>query len=204
MMLSLGIPPQGTSIGQGFSERTPYTAPVSCPFTVPPPSEGGCGVASPIPTPCCRCRWAASDPVARSTPHSGKFSHPFSAPTDNWTITQFGAHICWHDTRFLIFCNGQTIIELFLYKSESNLKVFNSSSKSFSLININATSIIFPMYCWCTTVKCQGLHSSPDSLSFIGSLLHAYDLSISGVRGYSCLNLYFPEDSNPKQSIQNT
>ena len=38
----------------------------------PPNHRGGGGVASPRPTLCCRCRWAASEPAARLTPHSGQ------------------------------------------------------------------------------------------------------------------------------------
>ena len=35
--LSLGIPPQGPSIGKWYPERTPYTVLVSCPYPDPPP-----------------------------------------------------------------------------------------------------------------------------------------------------------------------
>ena len=39
--MSLSIPPQGSSIVQGWSERTPYTTLVSHPYHDPPPlSEG--------------------------------------------------------------------------------------------------------------------------------------------------------------------
>ena len=37
-------------------------------------------------------------------------------------------------------------------------------------------------------------HVSLDGLIFIDSLVHVYNLSICGVRGYIWLNLYFPED----------
>ena len=35
--LSIGIPPQGTSLGQGYPKMTPYTVLVSRPYTDPPP-----------------------------------------------------------------------------------------------------------------------------------------------------------------------
>ena len=40
-ILSIGIPPQGTSIGQGSSERTPYTVLVSRPYLDPGGWWGG-------------------------------------------------------------------------------------------------------------------------------------------------------------------
>ena len=44
---SLGIPPQGTSTGQGWSERTPYTDIVAHPYlyflSPPPPLRGWWG-----------------------------------------------------------------------------------------------------------------------------------------------------------------
>ena len=40
----------------------------------PPPHQGGGGVALPHPTPCCRWRWATSDPAARLTPHTRKYT----------------------------------------------------------------------------------------------------------------------------------
>ena len=49
--LSLIIPPQGTSIGQGWLERTPYIALVSRPyldFLPPPPFLGGRAVGWPL------------------------------------------------------------------------------------------------------------------------------------------------------------
>ena len=71
--LSLSTPTQGTSIGKGWPERIPYTALVSHPYLDPPPPlGGGGGVASPCPTMCFCCRWAANDPSTRSTLHSGK------------------------------------------------------------------------------------------------------------------------------------
>ena len=41
--LSLGIPPQGTSIGQGWSERTPDNVLVYPPYLDPPPPPPGGG-----------------------------------------------------------------------------------------------------------------------------------------------------------------
>ena len=45
-MLSLNIPPQGTSIGQGWLESTPYTSYVSRTYLdfLPPPFRGWWGV----------------------------------------------------------------------------------------------------------------------------------------------------------------
>ena len=42
-MLSLGIPPQGTSIGKGYPKMTPYTVMVSRPYpgVTPSPPLGG-------------------------------------------------------------------------------------------------------------------------------------------------------------------
>ena len=91
----------------------------------------------------CITGWLESEP-----------SHPFITPTGYWTWTRFCAHIYWYNTRFIIFWNKNTILKLFLYKTCRNFHVFNSRSNSFSLNNINTTCVLFPMYCWWTSVEC--------------------------------------------------
>ena len=63
-------------------------------------------------------------------------SSPFITLTDNWNWTWFGAHICWNDTRLIIFFNKDTIVKLFLYKTDRNVH-FNSSGRYFSFNNRN-------------------------------------------------------------------
>ena len=99
---------------------------------------------------------------------------------------------------------GNKIVELFLYKTYKNTNVFSSRSNYFRFKNRNTTCVAFPMYCWCTSVECQGFHVSPDSLSFLDSFIHASNFSISGVRGYILFNIHFTSDSNTKYSMYNT
>ena len=57
--------------------------------------------------------------------------HPFITPTKNWILTWFGAHLCRHDTRLLIFWNKSTIVKLFFYKRDRNVNVFTSRGVTF-------------------------------------------------------------------------
>ena len=82
--------------------------------------------------------------------------------------------------------------------------MFNSKSNSFRFINRNTTCIIFPMHCRFARVELYVLHVSPDRFCFIYIFVHAYNFSISGVRFYSWLNMYFPSDRYTKQSMYNT
>ena len=58
-------------------------------------------------------------------------SNPFSTPTDNWTRTWFGTHTCLHDTRLLIFWSKNTILKLFLNKTDCNINMFDSRCNHF-------------------------------------------------------------------------
>ena len=79
----------------------------------------------------------------------------------------------------------------------------SKSNNSFKFNNINTTRIIFPMCCWCTSVECYSFHVSPHCLGLIHIIFHAYYFSISEVRDYICLCLYFSSYYNSKNSMNN-
>ena len=128
----------------------------------------------------------------------------FNNTADNWTWTCFGSHICQNDTRLIIFCNKNTIVVFFFHKSDRNANVFNYWRNSFIFNNTNTTCVVFPMYCWYTSVEYYCFHVSTDSLVFIDRILHASNFSIVGVRGHNWLNLYLPEYRNDKEIMYNT
>ena len=50
-------------------------------------------------------------------------SNPFITPTDNWTLTWFGAHIFLHDTRLIIVGN-RNIIEIVSCIKQIEISIF--------------------------------------------------------------------------------
>ena len=53
---------------------------------------------------------------------------------------------------FFIFWKKETIVKLFLYKTERNFNVFNSRSNFFRFKSRDTTCVILPMYCSFTYV----------------------------------------------------
>ena len=104
---------------------------------------------------------------------------------------------------FLIFKNFNHIIKELIPLSSGWFCSLNWSNY-LSFNNRNATCVVFPMYWWCTSVDYLGFHVYLDILSFLDSLVHAYNFFIIRVRGYSWLNLYFTADMNTKESMNNT
>ena len=104
---------------------------------------------------------------------------------------------------FLIFKNFNHIIKELIPLSSGWFCSLNWSNY-LSFNNRNTTCVVFPMYWWCTSVDYLGFHVYLDILSFLDSLVHAYNFFIIRVRGYSWLNLYFTADMNTKESMNNT
>ena len=74
-------------------------------------------------------------------------SNIFITMTNNWTHTWFCTHIFWHDSRFFIFWNKDTIVN-FLKKIHCSTNVFDSRCTYFIFDNRNEIFVILPMYCW--------------------------------------------------------
>ena len=141
----------------------------------------------------CITGWIESEP-----------SNTFNNPTDDWNWTWFGAHICRHETRLLIFWNKKTIFKQFLQKTDRNVNLFNYRSKSFSFNSRNTTCVVLPIYYWCSSVEFYGFHVAPYCLRFNDRLAHASNLSISGFRFHSWLNMYSSAYRKTNKSINNT